>query len=219
MIIDNSGSEDLIFASDGREIKYNYDKNKIVNQDEDAEKIRKLTPKVCMGYAGKSAELFRDVYKKLKSRIPEIRKKDFESVSDELKKIINEMLNIKKHKELEDKFGLLTHKFVIGGANKNNKLRLNYYFSGNNFEKKKYKFHPNAGCLYLPLYPPDDKVKREVETILNEKKGQMQSFEEAVKIIRYVISEAAKIDKSMNNHIFIRRLSRNFELERYIGYE
>jgi len=209
MIIDNSSNEDLIFASDGRKIKYNYDKNKKVNQGEDTEKIMKLTPKICIGYAGKSAELFRDVYKELKNRLPEMREKDFESVSDKLKKIIKEMLNIKEHKEVEDKFGPLSHKFVIGGANRNNKLRLNYYFSGNNFEKKKYKFHPNAGCLYLTLCP-DEKVKQKVDTILNEKKGQVQNLDEIEKIIRYVISEAAKLHPSINDHVFIRRLSRNF---------
>jgi len=215
MIINNFEKKDIIFASDGRAITYENDKK--LSQNEDAEKIRILTPKICVGYVGKNSLLFEDVYRELKKKVPEMRRKDLESVSDELKKTILKKLNVEKHKEVEDKFGPLVHKFVIGGVNKNNKLRLNYYYSENRFKKIKHKFNPKTGLEYLPLCP-DANVTQKVDAILNEKKDQMKNFAEIGKVIRYAISKTAELHPSINNHIFIRRLSRNFDLEKYIGY-
>lgn len=44
--------KEIIFASDGLAVKY--ENNKKFGQDDDVEKIRKLTPKICMGYSGKT---------------------------------------------------------------------------------------------------------------------------------------------------------------------
>ena len=61
-------------------------------------------------------------------------------------------------------------------------------------------------------------IQKGVENILDKKLRPMHSLGETVKIIRYVISKIAGLcPKKINNHIFIGRLSRNFELERYIG--
>lgn len=109
---DIHNKKEIIFASDGLAVKY--ENNKKIGQDEDVEKIRKLTPKICMGYAGKNLELFEDVYEELKNNTPKKIKKEMESLTERLQEVILKMLNTKKHKEIE-KHEQAIHKFIVMG--------------------------------------------------------------------------------------------------------
>ena len=98
--------EEIFFASDGLAVTYK--NNKKIGQDEDVEKIRKLTPKICMGYAGKNSELFEDVYDELKKKnARDICKNSYSGYCNTrfIKQKINDFLN-KVH--IENKYRELT---------------------------------------------------------------------------------------------------------------
>ena len=213
------GNEDLIFASDGRAVKCTNNKKEIIN--EDVEKIRKLTLKICMGYAGQNAILFEDVLKKFKNEIQKMRNKDFMSVKNRLKILIEEMLNTEKHKEVEEKVGPLIHHFIIGGAYRG-KIKLRLLKSKNKFKTKKIQF-PLSEPICCDILGSTVEIQKKAGDIYDEQMHQFPNIEAIIKditkIIRYIISETAKLYPNINNHVFIRRLSRNFDLEKYIGYE
>jgi len=213
LIRDNSGNQEIIFASDGRSVAHNTKKIR----NEDVEKIKKLTPKICMGYVGHSAELYEDVYKELENKIQEMKIKDLPSISSKLKAVILEQQNTRKHKEIERKYGPLNHAFIIGGVF-HQKLRINILLSKNNFLIKKHKFPPRINISFQILGSTTE-IHKKVEIIARERLDRKQSFDEIVRNIRYIISKAAESYYGTNDHIFIRRLSKNFEIETYIGYE
>lgn len=212
---DNRNNKDIIFASDGRAVKY--EDNKKIDQYEDVEKIRKLTPKICMGYAGKNAELFEDVYKELKNKTPKKIKKELEPFTKRFQEIILKMLNTKKHKEIEkelDKHEQVYHKFIAGGLfngtltlirlNSDDKYKLSIEEPPSTF----------SGVTYY-VAGSTEEIQKETMAILDKKLRHIRSYYEIENIIRYTIFEIAKLypDK-INNHIFIRRLSKKFDLYR-----
>ncbi len=72
----------------------------------------------------------------------------------------------------------------------------------------------------LPEHNQTEETQNEADKILNKKLEHIQNYDEIKNIIRYTISEIAKqYPDKINDHIFIRRLSRNFDLEKYRGYE
>ena len=106
---DSYKKKEIYFASDGLAVKYK--DNKKIAQDEDVEKIRKLTPKMCIGYTGKNAELFEDVYRELKDNTSIRMKKEIKPFAGRLQEVILKMLNTKKHKEIEKETKFVEDKF------------------------------------------------------------------------------------------------------------
>jgi len=111
IIKDAAGNKDLIFASDGRTLEHKT--KKIRNEDYD--KIKRLGPTLCIGYAGSSEELFEDVYTGLKSKIQNKPTMDLLFAASKLRATILETLEIPKHQEVEQYYGPLNHQFIIGG--------------------------------------------------------------------------------------------------------
>lgn len=223
-IRDSFGNGEIIFASDGRAMECETTNNgKTITRlrSEDVDKIRKLTPEICIGYAGNCSELFEDVYKELKNKISEMIKEDLESFAKRLKEIILEMKNTDRYIKIEEESGPLIHKFIVGGAY-NDILVLIRLHSKDEYKIKKDKFLSSPDISYL-VDGATEEVHKEVTSILDEKLPQIQNFNEInnkiVYIIRYVISKAAELHPHTNNHVFIRRLSKYFNLEKYIGYE
>lgn len=210
---DKAGNQEVVFASDGRAVAH--DTKEIRN--ESFEKIKKLTPKICMGYAGSSGELYEDVYKELDIRIKGMKVKDLPSITSKLKSIILEQKNTKVHKEMEKSYGPLIHKFIIGGVFKR-KLRINTLNSKTNFQIKKHKFPPRSN-IFCQIFASNNDIQAKVEVLVNDKLGHEQTFDEIVENTRDIISKASELCNTINNHIFIRRLSRDFEQEKYIGFE
>jgi len=210
-IRDNHNKKEIFFASDGLAVTYK--DNKKIAQREDVEKIRKLTPKICMGYTGKNGELFKDVFDELKNRTPQKLKKELEPFVETLREVILNMLETKKHKEIEKELtqrNKVNNRFIVGGVF-DGKLILVRACSDKNY----------AGSVYEAAPIPDiepyvagatDEIQKETWDILKKKLGRGQSNDEIEKIIRDAISEIAeRYPKEINNHIFIRRLSRNFD--------
>jgi hypothetical protein len=217
--IDSSGNEDLIFASDGRVVKHTNNKKEIVNEDE--KKIRKLTPKICIGYAGQNAILFEDVFDKLKDEIQKMKNKDLMSVKNRLRILIEEMLNTEKYKEVEEKVGPLIHQFIIGGSYRG-KIKLRLLKSINRFKTKKIQFPPSEP-ICCDILGSTDKIQQKAGDVYDEQMREFPTIDgiikDIAKISRYIISETAKLHPNINNHVFIRKLSKNFDLETYIGRE
>lgn len=213
LIRDNFGNREMIFASDGRAVAH--DTQKVRN--EEVEKIKKVTPRICMGYAGNSAELFQDVFKELTKRIRKMMAKNLLFVSSKLRTVIIEMEKAEIHREHERVFGPLYHKFFIGGFH-NRELRLNTLESTDGFQMKKHELSSKSN-IFIDMGVPSQDVLNKVKDIVYERLGHEQSFDEILKNVRYVISKSAERHHGINDHIFIRRLSRNFDLEKYKGYE
>lgn len=207
LIRDNFGNRDIIFASDGRSIAH--DTKKV--RSEDVEKIRKLTPKICMGYGGHSGELYQDTYNELTKRMRKMMVKNLVFITGKLRTVILETLKTEMHREHEKVYGPLYHRFIIGGIY-NRELLINVLESIDKFQIKKHEFRSKENIVIITAFPTQE-VSQKVSSIIKEKLGYEQSFEEVIKNIRCVIYKAAKIDKSINDHIFIRRFSRNFDLE------
>lgn len=219
-IRDSFGNREMVFASDGRAMECETtDNGKTITRlrSEDVDKIRKLTPKICIGYAGNCSELFEDVYKELKDKMLEMIKGDLESFAKRVQEIILEIKNTERYIEIEKESGPLIHKFIVGGAYNDTLISIRLH-SKDKYKIKKDKFLSCPDISYL-IDGSTEEVQKKVETIFKKKMHQMQSLSEIEKIIRYVISKAAGLHPNINNHIFIRRLSRNFDLEKYIGYD
>jgi len=221
---DSFGNGEIIFASDGRAMECETNNNgKTITRlrSEDVDKIRKLTPEICIGYAGNCSELFEDVYKELKDKISEMIKEDLESFTKRLQEIILEIKNTERYIKIEKESGPLIHKFIVGGAY-NDTLVLIRLHSKDEYKIKKDEFLSSPDISYL-VDGATEEVHKKVKNILDEKLLQIQNFDgisnKIVYVIRYVISKAAELHPHINNHVFIRRLSRNFDLEKYIGYE
>ncbi len=212
-IRDIHDNKEIIFASDGLAVKY--ENNKKIGQDEDVEKTRKLTPKICMGYAGKNSELFEDVYEELKNNTPKKIKKEIESLTERLQEVILKMLNTKKHKEIEkelEEHEQVLHKFIVVGLFHGTLtlIRLN---SDNKYEisiKEAPPTFPGYTCYIAGL---TEEIQKEAMAILDKKLGHIRSYDEIENIIRYTISKVAKrYPDKINNRVFIRRLSKRFDL-------
>lgn len=221
---DSFGNREMIFASDGRAMECETtDNGKTTTRlrSEDIDKIRKLTPEICIGYAGGCSELFEDVYKELKDKMSGMIKEDLESFTKRLRKIILEIKNAERYIKIEKESGPLIHKFIVGGAY-DDTLVLIRLSSKDEYKIKKDEFLSIPEISYL-VDGATEEVQEKVEIILDEKLPKLQYFdrinEKIVYIIRFAISKAAELYPHINNHVFIRRLSRNFDLEKYIGYE
>jgi len=205
--------KDIIFASDGLAVKY--ENNKKIGQDEDVEKIRKLTPKICMGYTGKNSELFEDVYEGLKNNTPKKTKKELEPFTERLQEVILKMLNTKIHKEIEkelEKHEQVLHKFIAVGSFHGTLtlIRLN---SDDKYKISIEKVPPTFPDIARYVAGSTEEIQKETMAILDKKLGHIRSYDEIENIIRYTISEIAKrCPDKINNHVFIRRLSKRFDL-------
>ena len=208
---DMHDKKEIFFASDGLAVTYKDTKK--IGQDENVEKIRKLTPKICMGYAGKNSKLFRDVYEELKNETPNKIKRELEPFTKRLQEIILKMLNTKEHNEIEkelEKHELVYHKFISVGLFHGalTLIRLN--------SDEKYKISTEEIHNILPDIPRyvagcTEEIQRETMAILDEKLGHIRSYDEVENIIRYAISEIAeRYPDKINNHVFIRRFSKRF---------
>jgi len=217
---DIHNKKEIIFASDG--LATSYKNNKKIGQDEDAEKIRKLTPKICMGYTGKHSKLFEDVYEELKNNISKKIKRELKPFTERLQEIILKMLNTKKHKEAEkelERHEQALHKFIAVGLFHGTLtlIRLN---SDDNYKISTKEVHVTFPDYARYVAGSTEEIKNEADKILDKKLEHIQNYDEIKNIIRYTISEIAKqYPDKINDHIFIRRLSRNFDLEKYRGYE
>jgi len=211
--------KEIIFASDG--LAHSYKNNKKIRQDEDVEKIRKLTPKICMGYAGKDSELFEDVYEELKNKTPKKIKMELVSFTEKLQEVIQKMLKTKKHREVEKELKRrkqLYRKFIVGGVF-HNKLMLIGASPDDNYKINIVEAPPTFPDECVLVVGLNGEMQEKTYDIL-KKIRQKLNFSDIENIIRYTISEIAKLypDK-INDHIFIRRLSRNFDSEKYKGHD
>jgi 20S proteasome alpha/beta subunit len=199
-IRDNHGNKEIIFASDGLEVRY--EGNKKVAQREDVEKIRKLTPKICMGYTGKNAGLFKDVFDELKNKTPKNIKRELEPFKIKLREVILKFLETKKHNQIKDRF--------IVGAVFDNRMILIRVCSDDNYTILEHDKAPTPG-IEVYIAGATDEIQEKTKGILKRRMSLEKSNDEIEKIIRDTISEIAEqYSNEINNHVFIRRLSRNF---------
>jgi len=209
---DSYKKKEIYFASDGLAVKYK--DNKKIAQDEDVEKIRKLTPKMCIGYTGKNAELFEDVYRELKDNTSIRMKKEIKPFAGRLQEVILKMLNTKKHKEIEkelEKHEQVLHKFIVVGQflgavtlirlNSDDKYRISI---------EEVYLTPSGYTCYVA--GSTEEIQNKTWAILERKLALIRNNNEIESIIRNTISEIAeRYPNEINNHVFIRRLSRNFD--------
>lgn len=209
---DKDDNKEILFASDGLAVTYK--DNKKIAQDEDVEKIRKLSPKICIGYAGKNAELFEDVFDELKMRTPKKIKRELEAFVVRLREIIIKNLQKKKHREIETELrqrNQLFQKFIVVGVF-HNKLMLiraqpddDYKISVEEVAPALYDIHPLVAGSTV-------KIQNETMAILKRQLELIRSNDEIENIIRYTIFEIAERHPTeINKRVFIRRLSRNFD--------
>jgi len=212
-IRDTHDEKEIIFASDGLAVTYK--NNKKIGQYEDCEKIRKLTPKICMGYAGKNSELFEDVYDELKNKTPKKIKKELEPFKKRLQELILKKLKTKKHREIEGELKRsrqLYQKFIVGGLFQN-KLILITVNPGDNYKLKIEEIFPVLSGYVLFVAGMTDEIQKETWAILNKELSDNESFKEIEDTIRFTISDIAeRYPATINNHVFIRRLSKKFDL-------
>jgi len=213
IVNDLEGNKEMILASDGRVLEHGT-KN---IRNEDLDKVKSLSSKICIGYCGHSGELFKDVVNNLKKKMKNMMVKDLLFVTSKLRITIFEMLETKRHQAIEEHFGPLNHQFIIGGLY-NRKLRFNTLLSNNKFKINKSELQSSKN-IHIEIMGSTYEVHHRIKTISKKMLGQPQSFEKIVHNIRYIISKIAETNHEINNHIFIRRISRNFELESYIGYK
>ena len=198
---DNNSKKEIFFASDGLEVKYQ--DNKKVGQREDVEKIRKLAPRLCMGYAGKNAGFYKEVFDKLKNQTPKNIKKDLEMFKKELQKVILNSLRKNVQSPKKDRF------IVVGAFG--NRMVLIRASSDKNYEILEREVMPAPG-IDVYIAGATDEIQEKTNSILKKRMGQIKNNDEIEKIIRDTIYEiAAQYPNDINNHIFIRRLSRNFD--------
>lgn len=210
--VDNRDKKEIFFASDGLAVTY---KDNIKNdQREDVEKIRKLTPKICIGYTGKNGELFIDVFDELKNKTCEKQKKELWPFVKRLREVILKMLEKEKHKEIDK--GLiqqnqLFHKFIVGGVF-DDKLILIIAKSDDKYKTSIQEAVPTISDPVCLVAGSTDEIQDMTKVILEKKLAPKQSNDEIENIIRDTISEIAeRCPNEINDHIFIRRLSRNFD--------
>jgi len=213
LIRETQDKKEIIFASDGLAVKYK--NNKKIGQDEDVEKIRKLTPEICIGYAGKNSELFEDVYDELKNKTLIKTKMELEPFTKRLQELILKKLETNKHGEIEEELkrtNQLYHKFVVGGVFRN-KLMLIGANSEDNYNISKEEVPSIFPAYILYVAGLTDEIQDEVEAILKEKLEHIRRYDEIKNIIRFSICEIAeRYPGKINNHVFIRRLSKEFDL-------
>lgn len=212
-ISDSNDSKEIIFASDGRAVKYK--NNKKIEQNENVEKIRKFTHKICLGYVGKNAELFEDVYEKLKNGTPEEIKNDPEVFAKNLQKIILKVLKSKKHRKYEkelEKYMQLYRTFIAVGLFQG-KLILIRLKPDDKYKISKEEVLNTFTNIAYYVAGATDRIQKKTEAILDKKLGRMRGFDEVEKIIKFTFSEVANLYPDIvNKHIFIRRLSKKFDL-------
>ena len=126
--------------------------------------------------------------------------------------MIKKKLNTKKQKEIEKQCGQLIHKFIVGGVY-HNTLFLIRLDSDDKYKPKICKNFPSLPEYKRFIAGSTEKLQNKIDTILEKKLDQIHSISEIENIIKYVISKAAEVDNSINNRVFIRRLSNNFDLE------
>jgi len=210
MVDDHRGYKDIIFASDGRVIEHGTSNIR----GEDFEKIKKINSKTCMGYVGGSGEFFEDVFNELNNRIKKSSLKKFIIVPNKLKLIIHEKLNVEKHAMIEKSYGPLNHQFIVGEIIKN-ELTLTLLNSFDGFHIDNSYLENNVS---IRIMGSTEQIHKNTDLFCKEYLGRRQTMDEIISNLRLIISQIAKQTYEINNHIFIRRLSNNFELERYIGF-
>jgi len=213
IVRDLDGNREMIFASDGRVLEHG---TKNV-RNEDYPKIKKLGSKACMGYAGHSGELFEDVFNIMNAELKKMKNKDLMFVSSKLGQVIFDMLKSQRHAEIEKHFGPLHHHFIIGGFY-NKKPRINVLLSSKEYQITKQDLSHSTNVA-IEILGSSDEIQQKMKEICQNRLDHAQNFDEIVKNIRYAISKVAEQTHDVNNHIFIRRLSKGFELESYLGYE
>lgn len=213
IVRDLNGNREMIFASDGRVLEHGT-KNVI---NENYPKIKKLGPRNCMGYAGHSGELFEDVFDKMDAELKRMQNKDLIFVSSRLRQVIFDMLKSNRHAEIERHYGPLYHCFLLSGLY-NKKPRMNVLLSSKGFQITKHDLSHSTNVA-VEILGSSDEVQWKMKEICQDRLGHAQSFDEVIANIRFAISNVAEQTYDINDHIFIRRLSRDFGLESYIGYE
>lgn len=131
--------------------------------------------------------------------------------------VIKEIKSAERYIEIEKVSGPLINKFIIGGVYNDTIISIRLH-SKNKYKIKKDEFLSCPDISYL-IDGSTEEAQKKVEIIFKKKMHQMRSLSEIEKIIRYIISKAAELHPNINNHVFIRRLSRNFDLEKYICYK
>jgi hypothetical protein len=213
LLDDHQGNRDIVFASDGRMIEHGTTNIR----GEDFDKVKKLGNKTCLGYSGDYAEFYIDVFDKLKRSMKIMSLKDILFVSRKLDKIIHERLSTRRYKKVEETFGPLKHHFVLGGFY-NNTMRIITLNSTNEFQINNHDLPTNKN-IAMEIIGADEKVHSLVLALCEEKLGQRQSLEQIIINLRLIITKASEQNHTINNHIFIRRFSKEFELEKYLGYQ
>ncbi len=207
---DKNDKKEIIFASDGLAVTYKNDKE--IGRDEDVGKIKKLTPKICMGYAGRNSELFDEIYDELKNKIPKKIKRELESFTARLQEIILKKLNTKKFREIEEylkQSNQLYSKFIVGGVF-SNKMYLITASPDDNYILDIKEISEIPPSYYIA--GASEEIQKETWEILDEKLDCKQSTDVVENDIRDTISIIAeKYPDTINNHVFIRRLSNRFD--------
>lgn len=167
-----------------------------------------------MTYAGKNSELFEDVFDELKNKISETIKRDSVAFAKKLREIILEKLETKKHKEIEEKLircNQLCHNFYVGGVFDNKPILIREK-SGDNYKISVTETRPTVSNPIILVAGSTDEIQEMTYTILKKKLVPKQSNDEIEDIIRDTISEVAKLyPNAINDHVFVRRLSKNFD--------
>ena len=127
------------------------------------------------------------------------------------------MLRSNRHAEIERHFGPLNHCFILGGFY-NKKPRMNVLLSSKDYQITKHDLCHSTNVT-IEILGSSDAVQRKMKDMCQNRLGQAQSFDEVIGNIRHAISDVAAEAYDVNDHIFVRRLSRDFELESYIGRE
>jgi len=212
---DENDNKEIIFASDGLVTKY--ENNRMIGQDENIEKIKKISSNICMGYAGKNGELFLDIYNELKNNISNKAKKKLYLFTKRLQKLLLKFLNTQKHKRIEEelkKRNQLYQKFIVGGLF-HNKITLITANPEDNYKLKIKDPIPISPDYAIYVAGMNSEIQEEVWAILEKKIKEKGGFEEIKEILKSTISEIAeRYPESLNKRIFIRKLSNKFDLEK-----
>lgn len=125
------------------------------------------------------------------------------------------MLNTKKHKEIEkelEEHEQALHKFIVVRLFHGTLtlIRLN---SDNKDEISIKEAPPTFPSYTFYIAGLTEEIQKEAMPILDKKQGHIRSYDEIENIIRYTIFEVAKrYPNKINNCVFIRRLSKRFDL-------
>lgn len=213
IVDDHLGYKDLIFSSDGRTIEHGSKKIR----REDLDKVKKLSHTTCIGYVGDCGELYEEVFVELRNILKKSSFKDLLFVSIKLRQTILNKIKLERFENFEKEFGPLNHQFIIGGIYKK-ELRIDTLLSSNNFQICMDDYYSDQGCA-IEILGSSDEVHKKVKALCKEKLGHKQTDEEIIENLRFIISKIAENAHDINDHIFIRRFSKNFELESFIGYD